>query len=200
MFLMKLNLEECGLWWEAAMICEVCVVERQQGDFSPGSQRWCSQLVYLQQRQVPSSLSFLRLQLFGRTQAMWFKCKPLVCARDVRAVFFALGSHDICGQTSTQFPGFQPKPSPHSVTSDTVCPSPVWADAGWGNAKGGEQQDNSLKTRAPSLLLFSSFHPSCFFTMAIGCNSTRLKRWVLVWPDRLLYTIASCLLVKPESQ
>lgn len=25
MFLMKLNLEECGLWWEAAMICEVCV-------------------------------------------------------------------------------------------------------------------------------------------------------------------------------
>ena len=34
MFLMKLNLEECGLWWEAAMICEVCVVEGQQGDRS----------------------------------------------------------------------------------------------------------------------------------------------------------------------
>lgn len=32
MFLMRLNLEECGLWWEAAMICEVCVVEGRQGD------------------------------------------------------------------------------------------------------------------------------------------------------------------------
>lgn len=90
MFLMKLNLEECGLWWEAAMICEVCVVEGQQGDFHPGAQWWCSRLVYLQQEQVPSLISFLHLQLFSRTQAMWFKCKLLVCARDVRAAFFLL--------------------------------------------------------------------------------------------------------------
>lgn len=46
MFLMKLNLEECGLWWEAAMICEVCVVEGQQGDFSP----WCAAMM------LPTSL------------------------------------------------------------------------------------------------------------------------------------------------
>lgn len=80
---------------------------------------------YLQQQQVPSLLSFLYLQLFGPAQAMWFKCKLLVCARAVRAVFFALGSSDVYGQTSARFPGVQPKPSPHSVTSDTVGPGPV---------------------------------------------------------------------------
>lgn len=139
MFLMKLNLEECRLWWEAAMICEVCVVEGQRGDFSP----WCAVMMLptsftYSSSKVPSLLSFLHLQLFGPAQAMWFKCKPLVCAWAVRAVFFALGSYDVYGQTSARFPGVQPKPSPHSVTSDTVGPGPVWADAGWGNAEPGE--------------------------------------------------------------
>lgn len=53
MFLMKLNLEECGLWWEAAMICEVCVwwndnegmgIRDPAGGFPPSAQAWCSDL------------------------------------------------------------------------------------------------------------------------------------------------------------
>lgn len=75
MFLMKLNLEECGLWWEAAMICEVCVVEGQQGDGSlqgifPSAQPGCSQPAYLQWVLPPFFFHSFTPTYF----AMCFKC------------------------------------------------------------------------------------------------------------------------------
>lgn len=83
----------------------------------PSAQR-CSRPGYLQQVLPPFFHSFTPAHL-----AMCFKCKFLVCAQACMHGVFALGSYNVYGQISTRFPGFQAKPSPHSVTSDTWVPA-----------------------------------------------------------------------------
>lgn len=119
-FLMKLNLEECGLWWEAAMICEVCAQRKTTGGWDPAGAyppfpsaattlQTCSG--HLQQVPIPfSSLSHLD---------MCFKCQFLINMHEV----FAFGSYNIYGQKSTWFPGFQAKPSPIGATPNTWVPA-----------------------------------------------------------------------------
>lgn len=152
-------------------------------------------------------LSFLHLQLFGCTLAMWFKCKLVVCARDVRAVFFALSSYDICGQTSTHSQAFSPSLVP-TVWPLTRC-VPAQFELMHDEAMQREVSSKTIVSKqghSLSLSLSSSFPHSILLALSLRQLGAilvwlhKVTRWVLMWPDCQFDTRVSCFSVRPKCQ
>lgn len=119
-FLMKLNLEECGLLVRSCNDLWGVCTRKTTGGWDPAGAYppFSSPAAMLQTcsghlQQVPTPLFILS------HVDICFKCRFLINMHEV----FAFGSYNIYGQKSTWFPGFQAKPSPIGATSNTWVPA-----------------------------------------------------------------------------